>query len=224
MQMLTRNAIQYLSGLCLGRSPRTRPWTSVLIPKAPKLALLGDIGSPTAPDTIAFLDWTMEQYEEVLWVPGNEELTTTGSWSSSIDALWALQKRYSRLTMGFKYTRPLYKGPRSHQLISTSLWCIHPTHSNLVTPSRRISIDRALNEEEWVQKMVRCNQSVSTPILLCTYGPLLYSVESSKVPIILLNAWNPQQINVTGYLSSNLWISQNDARYSGFRKDAIVDL
>ncbi|CCF43585.1 calcineurin-like phosphoesterase [Colletotrichum higginsianum] len=84
-------AVQILSDLHL-ESPKAYDIFQI-VPKAPILALLGDIGNVAAhkDDCLAFLTQQLRQFRAVLFVPGNHEAYRS-SWPRTLDILRAFER------------------------------------------------------------------------------------------------------------------------------------
>ncbi|KAJ0159423.1 hypothetical protein CTA2_9708 [Colletotrichum tanaceti] len=84
-------AVQILSDLHL-ESPRAYDMFQI-VPKAPVLALLGDVGNVAAhkDDCLAFLTRQLRQFRAVLLVPGNHEAYRS-SWPRTLDVLRAFER------------------------------------------------------------------------------------------------------------------------------------
>jgi hypothetical protein len=65
--------LQFVSDLHLNLRPK-ETFETMLTPKAPILALLGDIAPIRDPNLRQFLEWCHSRWETVLYIPGNEEL------------------------------------------------------------------------------------------------------------------------------------------------------
>lgn len=75
--------IQYISDLHFENHPK-QTYDEMLLPKAPVLALLGDICRVDSPKAHSFFEWLSERWETVLWIPGRLEVW--GSGFRSVDA------------------------------------------------------------------------------------------------------------------------------------------
>lgn len=85
--------LQIASDLHLERPSRRR---QALIPRAPYLALLGDIGNPASEDFHSFLSTQCASFERVLFVPGNHEY-----WSRPVTETVSLLERYETIFENF---------------------------------------------------------------------------------------------------------------------------
>ncbi|KAK1770116.1 Metallo-dependent phosphatase-like protein [Phialemonium atrogriseum] len=88
-------AVQILSDLHL-EAPKAYDIFDI-VPKAPYLALLGDIGNiaPHKDDCLAFLTRQLNQFRAVLFVPGNHEAYSS-SWPQALEILRAFEQTARR--------------------------------------------------------------------------------------------------------------------------------
>lgn len=83
--------LQYASNLCipfLKHSIVSFPFPVA----APSLALLGNIGTPECPMTRDFFQWADESYQQIFWIPGGLEYSSTNhkgcAWNERADACY----------------------------------------------------------------------------------------------------------------------------------------
>ena len=70
--------LQIASDLHLESRPKMT-FKEILEPAAPALALLGDVAPLADPNLRAFMEWCSENWETVIWIPGQAELLGPGS-------------------------------------------------------------------------------------------------------------------------------------------------
>lgn len=110
--------IQYASKLFVNK----RSVAQVLKPSAPILALLGDIGSPFCENTRKFIEWTTNNWDMVMWVPGVEEWATDTS-STMLDVPGAMKSVSSKRLTVMNTNSWLYKTRETEVLfLGTTLW------------------------------------------------------------------------------------------------------
>jgi hypothetical protein len=218
-------------------------------PCAPRLALLGDIGTPECERTEHFMKWCDSNYEKVYWVPGFLELSDTEdkkhTWVERYD--YCLNKindwNLKNVTLCSKHE--VHISNPDIQLLLTTLW--HPTERNLYVPSN--NGPRPMNKEDFRIVMnteyswiLRKSSVSSKPVVWLTYSsPYTDQINNIKVPLFMSTYIHPmlRKARATKLHYPNLlcslhgysevaqscsggfpWSSINMAGHSGFIKNA----
>ena len=193
---MTYLRIQYLSNLFLQKN------NIKSIPKlkkvAPILALCGNIGLTTCPNTKKFIQAVDKYYDKVLWIPGMLEYSSQGQ------KTWNLK----RTTFCQKYEFPINT---TFTILATPLW--HPTFvkkgystyeyraGGNVVMIKNDYMRMHQDEYNWLQKQCRIS---STKKILLSYSPLeigkmetsnlichLYGTEYGEIPLSYTGGRNP---------------------------------
>ncbi|PNY27562.1 Uncharacterized protein TCAP_02514 [Tolypocladium capitatum] len=135
-------AVQILSDLHL-EAPKAYD-TFEIVPNAPFLALLGDIGNVVAhkDDCLAFLRKQLGQFRAVLFVAGNHEAYHS-SWPDALDVLRAFEvdvRRDASLGEFVLLDRAVYRLPGTNvTILGCSLF-------SLIPPERHMAVSLGLND------------------------------------------------------------------------------
>ena len=167
--------IQYISDLHLEYNTQSViPGTSLseyddlLVPTAPILALLGDIGDPENPSLERFLRWATARWSQVLYVPGNHEFWrlkpgSTKTIVSVMKRLYEFEKKYKNLCIMWRTKLMSEDGVL---ILGCPLWS-RPAEGVVPHESERAWIDRdnTFDREtlinlhkadlEWLKKEIR---------------------------------------------------------------------
>jgi hypothetical protein len=125
--------VQYASKL-VHRLRLTNDYSHIVRPCAPILALCGDIGSPYCGTTQKFIRWCSRQWDQVLWVPGIEELATEShagkTWRDAEAAMREMEEE-GRLKVMNKDHWESRRDGNSVLFLGTTLWgrCPAPSES-----------------------------------------------------------------------------------------------
>jgi len=207
---MTYLRIQYLSNLFLQKT------TINSIPRikkvAPILALCGNIGSITCPNTKKFIKEVDKYYERVFWIPGMLEYSSQEgkTWIEQSNLYYDTLKSWNlkRTTFCQKYE---FSINNTFTILATPLW--HSTfakkgytiyehtfgYNNIMNKNDFMRVNQ--NEMVWLQK--QCRISPTKKILL-SYSPLemgkmdksnvichLYGTENGETPLSYTGGRNP---------------------------------
>ena len=180
-------ALQILSDLHL-EAPQAYDVFKI-VPKAPYLALLGDIGNvvPHKDDFLAFLTLQLKQFRIVFFVPGNHEAYDS-NWPRTLDILRAFEQhvRQNSSLGGFVLLdRESFPLPGTN---TTILGCSLFSH---IPPESEMRVSLGLNDffqtSDWDVKMHNEAHKKDLAWLNAQVGELAKSDEK----IIILSHWSP---------------------------------
>jgi hypothetical protein len=193
--------IQYISDLHLEYNTQSIiPGTSLseyddlLVPTAPILALLGDIGDPDNPSLEHFLQWATARWSQVLYVPGNHEFWrlkpgSTKTIESAMKRLYDFEKKYKNLCIMWRTKLMSEDGVL---ILGCPLWS-RPAEGVVPHESERAWIDRdnTFDREtlinlhkadlEWLKKEIRAAPMKQPIVVLTHYAPSLMLISRDYV-------------------------------------------
>ncbi len=187
--------IQYISDIHL-EIHKTPPkgFDELLVPVAPVLALLGDIGDPESPLYEAFFTWASFHWKQILLVPGNHEFwrIKPGSKKTIESTLFLLRKLEQKFPNVCLMWRTKLVSEDGVVILGCPLWS-RPAEGLLPHESEKAYVDRdnsfdsrtltQLHETDlrWLKqelKQIRENQPV---VVLSHYAPTLLLVNRDNV-------------------------------------------
>lgn len=180
-------AIQILSDLHL-EAPKAYDVFDIE-PKAPYLALLGDIGNVAAhkPDYLRFLTRQLQQFRTMIFVPGNHEAYHS-NWSESLDILRVFQEDvYKDPSLGefILLDRGVFRLPDSNTVI---LGCSLFSH---IPPESHMAVSMGLNDffqtDQW--DVDAHNEAHNRD--LSWLNAQVADLEGRDVKIIIFSHWSP---------------------------------
>ncbi|OIW30827.1 hypothetical protein CONLIGDRAFT_630735 [Coniochaeta ligniaria NRRL 30616] len=180
-------AIQILSDLHL-EAPKAYDVFEIE-PKAPQLALLGDIGYVAAHkhDFLEFLTRQLRQFRTVIFVPGNHEAYHS-NWSETLDILRAFQegsRNNPSLGEFVLLDRGVFRLPDSNTVIlGCSLFSRIPPESNMAVS---MGLNDFFQTDEW--DVDAHNEMHDRD--LSWLNAQVAALEGSDVKIIIFSHWSP---------------------------------
>lgn len=180
-------AVQILSDLHL-EAPKAYDVFEI-IPKAPYLALLGDIGNVAShrDEYFAFLTLQLKQFEAVLFVPGNHEAYHT-NWPDTLKILRAFEidVRKDKSLSEFVLLDPMaFRLPRTNVVI---LGC---SLFSFIPPESQTAVSMGLNDffqtDEWDVGMHNDAHTRD----LAWLNAQVADLERSDVKIMIFSHWSP---------------------------------
>ncbi len=161
--------LQFVSDLHLNLRPK-ETFETMLIPKAPILALLGDIAPFRHPNLRQFLEWCSQRWETVLYIPGNEELIHK---DYSIDTALAGLRQVCAF---YKNIHVLYRDSFISDdgliVLGCTFWSCIPV---VPKPHR----DRHRTDIEWVKAQTKL---YTKPMLVLShYGPTMWVQNETRI-------------------------------------------
>lgn len=154
--------IQYCSDLHLGIQKSPVDFTSLVVPTAPVLALLGDIGAPDSDEFKQFIHWCCTQWAQVLFVPGNNEFWRLNAFTAKLtpndilDRLRSFETQYTNFKLCW---RTALVGEDGNILLATPLWRPAFDDTDRSDPSRIFdakSVTTLYNEDiAWLNSELR---------------------------------------------------------------------
>lgn len=188
-----RMRIQYCSDLHLGIQPTPLDFTRLVVPTAPVLALLGDVGTPDSAEFRRFIHWCCTQWARVLFVPGNHEFwrltaeTQHLTPDEILGSLRAFETQYPNFTLCWRTT---FIGDDGNILLATPLWRPVPDDTDRSDPARvfdAATVTRLYNEDiRWLQTELR-HHIHKQVIVLTHYEPFFATTHNLLTKPI--NAW-----------------------------------
>ncbi|KAK3308906.1 Metallo-dependent phosphatase-like protein [Chaetomium strumarium] len=180
-------AVQILSDLHL-EAPKAYD-TFEIVPKAPHLALLGDIGNVAAhkDDFLGFLTRQLRQFQAVLFVPGNHEAYHS-NWPETLGILRAFQedvRKDGSLGEFVLLDRTAFRLPSSNVVI---LGCSLFSH---VPPESRGGVSLGLNDFYQTSGWDVDTHNDAHKRDLEWLNTQVAELEDSDVKIVILTHWTP---------------------------------
>lgn len=182
-------AIQILSDLHL-ESPKAYDVFEIT-PKAPILALLGDIGNIAAhkDDCLNFLTQQLRQFRVVLFVPGNHEAYRS-SWPETLEILRAFEKDVSAnpsLGQFVLLDRTIFQVPDTNIVV---LGCSLFSH---VPPESRDHVSMGLQDFFQIEEWDIDPHNIAHKRDLAWLNTQVTEFEQSDVRIIIFSHWSPSK-------------------------------
>ena len=184
-------AVQILSDLHL-EAPKAYDVFEI-IPKAPYLALLGDVGNITAhkDDCLTFLIQQLKQFRAVLFVPGNHEAYHS-SWPATLETLRTFESdicRNSSLGQFVLLDRAAFRLPGTNVVIlGCSLFSYIPPESEMAVS---VGLNDFLHTSDWDVKIH--NEAHRRD--LAWLNAQVAHLEQSDVKIMIFSHWSPSLDN-----------------------------
>lgn len=160
--------IQFVSDLHLECHPKTT-FETLLEPKAPVLALLGDIAPVSNPNLRRFLEWCSERWETVLYVPGNMELFDAPDIDASLVALKRVCAPYQNVHVLY---RDVFYSSDGFVVLGCTFWSCIP---NAPVQHRA----RHFADLNWLKEELR--RYTNPALVLSYYGPTLWVQNEDRV-------------------------------------------
>ncbi|PMD49079.1 hypothetical protein L207DRAFT_414686 [Hyaloscypha variabilis F] len=182
-------AVQILSDLHL-EAPKAYDVFNIT-PKAPYLALLGDIGNIVSHkgDCLAFLTRQLHQFRAVLFIPGNHE-TYHSNWPETLEILLAFEKDVSsNASLGdfILLDRAAYQLPDTNVLI---LGC---SLFSSIAPENHMAVSHGLNDffvtNDW--DVDSHNEAHKRDLAWLNSRVAELEIEQSDVRIMIFTHWSP---------------------------------
>jgi hypothetical protein len=184
--------VQFCSDLHLEKNKHL-DFNELLVPAAPVLALLGDIGDPESAELRNFVTWCCRTWSQVLYVPGNHEFWrmkpgSTKTIDSAMKILKGLEKVHSNFVVMWRTKLISEDGVI---ILGTPLWS-RPAEGVVPSDSEQAWVDRdrtfdgatlaALHTEDlkWIQRELRSASKAKKPVVVLThYAPSMLLVDSA---------------------------------------------
>ena len=162
-----------------------------ITPKAPFLALLGDIGNVAKhkDDFLGFLTRQLEQFQAVFFVPGNHEAYHS-SWPETLDILREFEDRVSQnhsLGAFALLDRSLVRLPGTNTII---LGCRLFSH---VPPERAAAVSLKLNDFYHTAAWDVAAHNEAHKRDLAWLNEQVAALEGSEANIVIFSHWSPSQ-------------------------------
>ena len=160
-----------------------------IVPTAPYLALLGDIGNvvPHKDDFLAFLTLQLKQFRVLLFVPGNHEAYDS-NWPSTLDILRAFEQDVctnSSLGEFVLLNRKSFRLPRTNTIVlGCSLFSLIPAESEMRVS---LGLNDFLQTSDWDVNMH--NEAHKRD--LAWLNEQVKELAHSDVKIIIFTHWSP---------------------------------
>jgi 3',5'-cyclic AMP phosphodiesterase CpdA len=160
-----------------------------IVPKAPHLALLGDIANIALhkDECLAFLTRQLQQFRTVLFVPGNHEAYRS-SWPETLDILRAFQedvRNNPSLGEFVLLDRAVFRVPDSNVVV---LGCSLFSH---VPPESEMAVSMGLNDFYQTDKWDVAAHNEAHKRDLAWLNEQVAALEESDVKIAIFTHWSP---------------------------------
>ena len=180
-------AVQILSDLHL-EAPKAYEVFKI-VPKAPYLALLGDVGNIAShkDDVLGFLTLQLSQFRAVLFVPGNHEAYHS-NWPVTLDILRAFEQDVSKNRSLGKFvllSRAAFRLPGTNvAILGCSLFSFIPPESQMAVS---LGLNDFLQTSDWDVGMH--NEAHERD--LAWLNAQVVDLEQTDVKIMILTHWSP---------------------------------
>jgi predicted phosphodiesterase len=182
-------AVQILSDLHL-EAPKAYDVIEI-IPKAPYLALLGDIGNiaPHQDDCIAFLTKQLQQFRAVLFIPGNHEAYHS-KWPETLDILRTFEQEVRNNTTLGEFVlldRAIFEPPGSNVVIlGCSLFSFIPSESEMAVS---FGLNDFFQTDDW--DVAAHNKAHRRDV--AWLNAQVAELQQRNVKIVILSHWSPSK-------------------------------
>lgn len=162
-----------------------------IVPSAPYLALLGDIGLVVKhqTDLLDFLTRQLKQFKVVLFVPGNHEAYHS-NWDDTIHILDEFEQK-SRNDPSLGEFVLLNRG--SYRLPDTNTVILGCSLFSYILPDRHIDVGQSLNDFYHTTDWTTDNHNESHARDVAWLNAQVAELEQSDVKIIIFTHWSPSE-------------------------------
>lgn len=180
-------ALQIISDLHL-ESPKAYDFSSIT-PRAPHLALLGDIGciTPHKADMLKFLTDQLTQFRTVLFVPGNHEAYSS-TWPTALGILRTFEKEVKNNPVLGEFVlldRTVFKLPETDlTILGCSLFSSVPAESELAVS---MGLNDFFETKEW--DVSAHNKAHKRDV--AWLNAQVKNLEHSTTQVMILTHWSP---------------------------------
>ncbi|KAK2599186.1 hypothetical protein QQS21_005377 [Conoideocrella luteorostrata] len=180
-------AVQILSDLHLESPPAYDVFE--IVPKAPYLALLGDIGNIAAhkDGCLAFLTRQLRQFKAVLFVPGNHEAYRS-NWDDTLEILRIFQQHAHHDASVGEFVlldRTTYRLPGTNVVV---LGC---SLFSRIPPDKHMTIGMSLNDFHQTSGWTTDNHNDMHQRDLAWLNAEVSDLEESDISIMIFSHWSP---------------------------------
>jgi predicted phosphodiesterase len=182
-------AVQIISDLHL-EAPKAYDFVNI-VPKAPYLALLGDIGNVALhkDDYLAFLTQQLNQFHAVLFIPGNHEAYHS-NWPETLDILLTFEKDVrNNASLGefVLLDRAVYRIPDTNVVI---LGC---SLFSFISAENHTAVSHGLNDFFVINDWDVDSHNEAHKRDIAWLNTQVAELEQSDVHIMILTHWSPSK-------------------------------